>query len=703
MSPAAAQKHYENGLRLLKAGKLPEAEAAIAEAIALNETNADYWIKLGLIWAKQNRYQESRDANQMAATLEPTNADAFYNMGLAKVHMGETDGAVQAFEKSFSLNPKKELAVGLGELFYGMNNNKLAAYYYFKARQIDGNDAELQGKLARALFKDGDTVGAVILYIDLVSRYPTNRKYISALVDIYRKFNHSDYSPVAHKVLLTCLSTENVKYRHLGPAWASLFLMNPDLKDLRALGGPDAEQISLTAIKDQLGEELTCLGLRNVPVLNIEAEKILTGIRRYFLTHLDNAASWPKEAIDFLSSLAVQSWYNDFVFYETPEEKALLEKLEATLKQITTENKSGDVAEACLFALYGCYRPLYTIKKPGDKLPLPKNILYDMKPLIKAQIQNPEREAEIIPTIPSFTEITDDISQAVRQMYEQRPYPRWKSTSMEELPAGVGELSKGIQILVAGCGTGQEPALYANSMPYARTTAVDLSLASIAYGKRMAEEIGYLSKIDFMQGDLMEVAKIGRMYDLVVSSGVLHHLKDPDKGLKAILSTMKPGGRINFLLYSQIARDFALNGASAYIKERGFSSSTDDIRRFRHEVINLPDDHPARRCIRASDFFMLSECNDLLFHVQEHRFTFPKMRELAENNGLELIHVYLSPPSQKKWQEMYGEELALDYDKLHAFEEANPDTFLEMYKMYFKRKGDTSVSPLDHLIKGSVI
>ena len=52
---------------------------------------------------------------------------------------------------------------------------------------------------------------------------------------------------------------------------------------------------------------------------------------------------------------------------------------------------------------------------------------------------------------------------------------------------------------------------------------------------------------------------------------------------------------------------------------------------------------------------------------------------------------------------MFGDTPPLDYEKLHEFEVANPDTFLEMYKMYFKRKGDTSVSPLDHLIKNSVI
>lgn len=703
MSAAVAQKHYENGVRLLKAGKLPEAEAAIAEAIALDEGKSDYWVKLGIIWSKQKRYQEAKDASQMATTLQPDNADAFYNMGLAQVHLGELDNATRAFETYLSLTPTKAAAEDLGDLFYGANSPKIAAYYYFKARQFDNSDSELQGKLAKSLFKDGDTSGAILLYIDLVSRYPTSRKYIAALVDIYRRFDHSEFSPLAHKVLLICLTTENVKYRYLGPAWASLFLLNPALEQLRQLGSSSDISFTPEDIKAQLGDELTCIGLRNLPVLNIRAEKILTNIRSYFLTHQEDAAKWPKEALDFLSSLAVQSWYNDFVFFETAEEKAAVTILENKLKDLTAANKEGDLAQACLFALYGCYRPLYNIKEHGTKLPLPKNILYEMRPLLKAQVQNPEREAELIPTIPSFTEITDAVSLAVRKMYEQRPYPRWKSTSVEALPPGVGELSKGIKILVAGCGTGQEPSQYANSMPYAHITAVDLSLASIAYGKRMAQEIGYAHKIDFMQGDLMEVGKIGRTYDLVVSSGVLHHLKDPEKGLKAILATLNPGGRMNILLYSEIARDYALNPASEYIKEKGYTSSEDDIRKFRRDVITLPDDHPARRCIRASDFFMLSECNDLLFHVQEHRFTFPKMKELAERNGLELIHVYLPPDKLKLWQEMYPTATAFDYEKLHAFELAYPDTFLEMYKMYFRRKGDTSIGPLDHLLKAGVI
>lgn len=703
MSSSAAKKHYENGLKFFKSGKLAEAEASIAEAIALDEQQAEYWLKLGLIWTKQGRHAEAKDASQMAATLQPSNSDALFNLGLSHIQLGETDLGLAWIEKSFALSPRKDLAENLGDTFYHQGNYKLASYYYLKARQIDNSDPELQAKLATALYSDNDTIGAIILYIDLVSRYPTNRNYIGALVDMYRKFNHTSYDELSYKVLLICLKTENVKYRNLGPAWASMFMLDPKLAELRALGTDAPNLSSLESIKAQLDDEFLCIGLKNLPILNVEAEKILVGIRRYFMIHHGEAASWPKETLAFLNAMAVQSWYNDFVFFETSEETIALDQLTTQVKDFLASGKELSITEAILMSLYACYRPLYAIKTPGQKLPFSKGLLFEMKSLIKAQISNPEYETELIPTIPDFTEITDDVSRAVQAMYAQRPYPRWKSGSKNTLPPGVGELSKGLSILVAGCGTGQEPAMFGNSTPYAHTTAIDLSLPSIAYGKRMAEEMGFSSKIDFLHGDLMDVAKIGKKFDFIVSSGVLHHMKEPEKGWEAILNQLKPGGRMSISLYSKIARDYTLNPASEYIKEKGYTSSDADIRTFRHDVINLPDDHPARRCIRASDFFMLSECNDLLFHVQEHRYTCQTIKAAAEKLGLELFHVYMAPNNLKAWMQKHADKPQFDFDRLHEFEMENPDLFLEMYKMYFHRKGENTPHPLDPLIKSSVI
>ncbi len=699
MSSSPAHKNYEKGLQLIRSGKLAEAEEALANAIALDEQQAEYWVKLGLVWSKQGRHAEAKDANQMALTLQPENTDALYNMGLSQVSLGEVDQGLILIEKAFALKPSKDMAVNLGDTFYAQENYRLASYYYMKARQIDKNDADVQFKLAGALYRENDTVASIVLHVDLVGRFPKNHIYISSLVDVYRRFDHTTFDDSVYKVLLTCLKAENVKHRNLGPAWASLIRLNPALKPLRDLYDAPAGSARITDLSPLLADEFLNIGLQNLPVLDIDLEKTLTGVRKYFLQDWQNADQWPKEALTFLCSLAVQCWYNDFVFFESAEEKTLLASLTENLKEVVATGGEKGLAEACLFSLYSCYRPLYTIKTAGLKLPLSKGILYEMKALLKAQATNPETEAELMKTIPDFTEITDAVSQAVQAMYAQRPYPRWKSASKGALHPSVAELSRGMNILIAGCGTGQEAALFGNSAPHARITAVDLSLPSIAYAKRMATELGYAPKIDFMHGDLIDVGKIGREFDLVVSSGVLHHMKEPEKGWAAILETLKPGGRMSISLYSKIARDHTLGPASAYIQEKGYSSSDDDIRKFRRDVMEMPKGDPVRYCTRASDFYMLSECNDLLFHIQEHRMTFPVLKEMTARLGLEMFHIYMPPASLKAWHAKYPDAKGFDFDRLHEFEQENPDTFLEMYKMYFKRTGDASEHEIDQLIR----
>ena len=111
---------------------------------------------------------------------------------------------------------------------------------------------------------------------------------------------------------------------------------------------------------------------------------------------------------------------------------------------------------------------------------------------------------------------------------EQRPYPRWSSSAVSALQADL-KASLGLEILVAGCGTGQETAFYANTAQGAQITAADLSRTSIAYGMRQAKEMGFLPRINFLHGDLMQVGKLEKTFRLHHQLGVLHHLKDPEK------------------------------------------------------------------------------------------------------------------------------------------------------------------------------
>src|SRR5439155_17359249 len=114
--------------------------------------------------------------------------------------------------------------------------------------------------------------------------------------------------------------------------------------------------------------------------------------------------------------------------------------------------------------------------------------------LLEQQVVEPSQEAAT--SIPQLTPIDDVVSIDVRRQYEESPYPRWVRSVPPATPAGIDaylraqfpsaplrELRKEreLDILVAGCGTGQHPILVAQQFVGARVLAVDLSRASLVY------------------------------------------------------------------------------------------------------------------------------------------------------------------------------------------------------------------------------
>lgn len=670
-SSALAEKLYSTAKKAMLKNNFVEAESALAQAISMDETNPKYWNDLGLIWLATGKKLEALDALMMAQKLDPENATIM------------------------------EL---LGDIYSNIGNYPDSAFFYLKSHKKTKSNQKLQQKCAIALFKSDELPQALSLMYDLVIKNPNDKRLITDLTDMYRRFVHQSFDDRAKQALTICLQEPHLKFTFLGPAWSTLALADPSLQKLFAFSSRFDSDIPLQDIAPLLDDKFLCQGLEKIPVINGVLEIALSNLRRYFLMHWKEHATWPKQALSFLTSLAIQCWYNDYVFYRTPEERDALPELVSFIKEnLATDQKELPDSLAALTALCSCYTPLYEIFRKDGKLPFGKSILFKMKPLISAQLTFPRIETALIPTIPSFTEIEDATSKAVQTMYEKRPYPRWKSASMYGFPDDIANRGQNIEVLVAGCGTGQEPAIYANAMKTCKITAVDLSRTSIAYGKRMADDMGFLSRINFLHGDLMKVGELNKHFDFVASSGVLHHLKDPDKGLEAILSTLKPGGRMSISLYSKAARDYALNPALAYIKEKGYSSSEDDIRQFRRDVMGMTEDNPVTRCLQASDFFSLAECNDLLFHVQEHRYTPRMIWDMADKYDLVPFHIYVSPDKMRSFREFFPDQPLLDPDVLEKFEEKVPKAFIEMYKIYFYRKGEGQEHPLDALIKQGLI
>ena len=117
---------------------------------------------------------------------------------------------------------------------------------------------------------------------------------------------------------------------------------------------------------------------------------------------------------------------------------------------------------------------------------------------------------------------------------------------------------------------------------------------------------------------------------------MLHHLADPRAGWGVLLSLLRPGGVMDVALYSEAGRR-GIVAARAFIAERGYRATAEDIRLFRREV-HRPDCSFAKDLVTSADFYTTGTCRDLLFHVVEHsNLIFPTSRLSCQKTALPFL------------------------------------------------------------------
>lgn len=289
-------------------------------------------------------------------------------------------------------------------------------------------------------------------------------------------------------------------------------------------------------------------------------------------------------------------------------------------------------------------------------------------------------------------------------MYEANPYPRFKFSHFTESELAQ-PISKSIEkeatkrnlsfseelkspsarpkVLIAGCGTGNH-AVFASCYKNAQITAIDLSSSSLAYAIRKTNEYG-MKNITFAKMDLLNVADLGDTFDSIECSGVLHHMKNPSDGLSALIQQLKPGGYIKLALYSEIARQVIVE-ARKTIKTLGINRTPESIREFRKKVLNGKLQELLDLPKFAEDFYSLSECRDLCFHVQEHRFTTEGVEKLLDSHGLTFCGFMVPEKIKQLYQEQYPNDIDMSsLSNWGKFEEKHPSTFTGMYQFWAQR------------------
>lgn len=603
-------------------------------------------------------------------------AQSLYERARGLIERQEFDGALEALRQSLAAQETAPAHHDAGVIHYMHGRLDEAVKSFQAATLCDPGYHQAYANLARILFAGGQSAKAAEYALLAMRAAPDSIAYKEDFTKIVRGMGFLAFYPELKQALIACLKEERISHQELASPWFALLKHDPAFREFLPLlkcGDYAAFEKAFRDVNDLavLDDPYMLLGLRRLWVADPGFERFLTYMRHALAT---DSGTLAKEYLSFTTALAEYCFYTGYIFDVSSEEEAALPALRADAEK-----------NPHAFALAGCYDPL--CDSPGFADIARK---YDAAPalaaLARTQITEPLEERALRAVIKPFNPIEDAVSRAVQEQYEEFPYPRWKALGVPPLQEVLeGSLPDAPAILIAGCGTGREALEYAAMLPHAKILAVDLSLSSLSYALRKAREYG-LSNVEFRHGDIIGLAALDRKFDIISSCGVLHHMNDPEAGWRVLTGLLKDSGLMNIALYSEEGRQDVV-AARAAIAKRGYGNDRAGIRAFRRDAARLLKKKHLARLLNRRDYYSMPECRDLLFHVQEHRFTLPRIDRDIRDLSLKLVKMFL--PDQEflpRYLKMFPRDpQALDLKNWEKFERKNPETFESMYNFWCRK------------------
>ena len=154
---------------------------------------------------------------------------------------------------------------------------------------------------------------------------------------------------------------------------------------------------------------------------------------------------------------------------------------------------------------------------------------------------------------------------AVKEMYEAYPFPSpiVGDSLISDVAYGLysicGERQlEGSRILDAGCGTGHRLVGTARRYPGAQFVGLDMCEKSLAVARSLASKHD-VTNVHLEQGNLLDLHLTGD-FDFIISNGVIHHLEDPERGLRNLAARLAPNGLLMIWLYHSVGEHERLMG-----------------------------------------------------------------------------------------------------------------------------------------------
>lgn len=706
---ALAQDHINKN-------QLNNAENILNDLLQEDPVSIESLIWLALIKKKQGDLKSALMLANKANNIKPNNSDILNLVGLYSNDIGDTDSALDYFKKSQKIKENATAILGISSIYWGLDK-KILAISYLEKNISKIKDYRIPMKLSAMQFEEKlysksiENACRLILAVD-DNQIINNLKTPFADSLFYLDKDTFPF-PDNNNVIISSIEKlldDGSEYRNLKNGFFKFVF-----KDIKADFFNDKKEkifdeefiseyinSNFDILNDDyfikyLSSDLLLKRLKNSLICCHHIESIYTQTRKHLLSKIFIDKSSIGEAEHkLLSALCIQCDYNGYIWEVTDKEKKEIQNVEEKIIEDLKLTNDINIKEVLIYA---CYKPLlnntslvnYLSKKFKDT----DEINYEV---VQSLILEPLSLRENNDHIKSFNKVKDKTSLKVMNMYKEHPYPKWKG--IYYIPSEINVHQRYYdrdltekndsnipkEILIAGCGTGQELVTVSKIYSNSNITAIDISLPSLSYAYKRAKD-NDVNNFQLIHMDLLELVNYKKKFDIINCSGVLHHMKDPELGLNALISCLKEDGYLNIGLYSRTARE-NITKLRKLIADNKLNNSQEEITKIRRSIILGYDGYESfNHLLNVRDFYSFNEMQDLLFHPRELVFNLEEIDEMLRRNNLEFIEF---DNKYQKVKDVYNKNYPKD-KKLRSvknwieFEDKYPLTFLGMYQFFAKR------------------
>lgn len=249
------------------------------------------------------------------------------------------------------------------------------------------------------------------------------------------------------------------------------------------------------------------------------------------------------------------------------------------------------------------------------------------------------------------------VADPVGEFYTNHPYPpplenldrardMWQDENVHRAEFHLlwphREYRADFDVLIAGCGTWQA-AKFALCHPAARVTAIDISPTSLNHTESLKQKYD-ISNLETRQLPIESVSDLDHRFDLVISTGVLHHLVDPDAGARALKSVLADEGVMYLMLYAPYGRT-GVYMFQDYCRRLGVGTTPEEINDLTRVLQLLPQHHPLLLMMRGSRAGLdANTLVDAVLNPRDRTYSVPQLFEFVERNGLSFACWYWQAP-----------------------------------------------------------